>query len=90
MLAPDPCVNIPTRVMSRSPRVVKIVQHHLHIVGRGRQALLQFADEPLPHGTIVIAMAGERGHEAHGSKTVFGHRILKPFIFESIVSAGYP
>jgi len=70
MLAPEPWVNIRDAV---HVEIAALRQDNsapfCHIVRRGGEALLQFAEEPLLHGTVVVAVPGERGDEAHGGKS---------------------
>ena len=55
---------------------------------RDCQALLQFAEEPLLHRTVVVAVSGERGNEAYGGKAVPGHEFFVGVIPEDICVRG--
>src|SRR5208282_2366275 len=47
------------------PAAVQVIENESHIVDCAAERFLQLADEPLLHGTIVDAGAGESWNKSH-------------------------
>src|SRR5262249_39759757 len=62
----------------------EIVNDHLHVVNGGDQGESKLADNPFPHGLVMVAMAVECRDEANRGETILSYQPAELIITEAV------